>query len=364
MTSILRIRFPVDNIDVYRGDTDEWVVSFPLAELLDEALLPELGDAVGDAVYRIRQEAQYDPGEYDGPPLMRNRRPDVGIVLLSATVDGAERYRHWHPVRTLLGPPLARRLHELDPDQPDWSYEMDQSVLRIEHLGEIGHVERPADRPAPHVEGVIEIGEERARKGPRLAVRKVADPQIEPVSAASLGIAEADLRTVNVLLTQEIYDSLARDLAMSRETEEGGFLAGDIRRLDETPEKYVVRVKMIMPAEHSGASLYHFTFTGDSFQAMNAELAREAPNERLLGWYHSHLFVAANLIGLSSVDVDLHFRTFRQPWQVAGLVNIADNGGRTVRFFSRVGDEMRDSGLWVGDERDGYSPVDPAVDRW
>jgi proteasome lid subunit RPN8/RPN11 len=364
MTSIVRIRFTVDNIDVYRGDTDEWVVSFPLAELLDEALLPDLGGSIGQPIYRIRQEAQYDPGDFDGPPLLRNRRPDVGTVLLTATVDGVEHYRHWHPVRTLLGPPLARRLRDLEPDQPVWSYEMDPAALRIEHLGEVGHVERPADRPAPHVEGVIEIDQQQDRKGPRLAVRKVADPQIQQVSLQGQGIAEADLRTVNVLLSGEIYDSLVRDLPMSRETEEGGFLAGDIRRLAEAPDKYVLRVKMIMPAEHSGASLYHFTFTGDSFQSMNAELAREAPNERLLGWYHSHLFVAADLMGLSSVDVDLHFRTFRQPWQVAGLINIAKNGGRTVRFFSRVGDEMKDCGLWIGDERDGYNPVSPALDRW
>ena len=98
--------------------------------------------------------------------------------------------------------------------------------------------------------------------------------------------------------------------------------------------------KRQLQAQHTGASLLHFTFTGDSFTAIHQEITRNRPREQLLGWFHSHLFAANGDDGLSSIDYRLHFTTFRQSWQLAGLVNLGHDGDRVLRFYARVGDDM------------------------
>ncbi len=44
-------------------------------------------------------------------------------------------------------------------------------------------------------------------------------------------------------------------------------------------------------------------------------------------------------MGLSSIDVRLHFTTFRIPWQLAGLVNL-EAERRVLRFYVRDHDNM------------------------
>ena len=58
--------------------------------------------------------------------------------------------------------------------------------------------------------------------------------------------------------------------------------------------------------------------------------------------------------GLSTIDIETHFATFRRMGQVAGLINLSGRR-RVLRFFGRVNDEMRECPLWSGDERGRYS---------
>ena len=57
--------------------------------------------------------------------------------------------------------------------------------------------------------------------------------------------------------------------------------------------------------------------------------------------------------GLSMIDIETHFATFRRAGQVAGLINLFDRR-RVLRFFGKVEDEMRECPLWIGDERGRY----------
>ncbi len=346
------------SVDVFRDEKEEHGAAhrFSLDTLVAESLAPVLGHLAEHVSLRYTFSRGNDPEPFEGPPRLVNLRSGYGEVYVRALFDGVEQYGHKHTVRALLGPPLARRLRELEPDVPSWSFQVDYPALNQEEV--------VPDRPTPHVEGVAEVDISGPSRRPPLSVRKMADPEIGTVDPARLGIEPDDLGAVTVLLTPDVQESLATGLRMSNEIEEGGFLSGEVWRVAgeaEKAEKYVVLVRNVTPAEHSGASLTHFTFTGDSFQAMNQALAGYADGELLLGWYHSHLFSLTDLPGLSTVDVDLHFRTFRRPWQVAGLINIAANGSRLVRFFSRVENEMKECGQWVHDERGQYSAVRPSM---
>jgi proteasome lid subunit RPN8/RPN11 len=129
-----------------------------------------------------------------------------------------------------------------------------------------------------------------------------------------------------------LVSALVGTFPFSDEIEEGGFLAGRVYRDRERENGYVVHVTAVIPAERTGASMLNFTFTGESFLRVGEQLAARGAGETLLGWYHTHLFMATSRSGLSSVDVELHRSTFRRPWQVAALVNISEDG-RVLRFY-------------------------------
>jgi hypothetical protein len=159
-------------------------------------------------------------------------------------------------------------------------------------------------------------------------------------------VRETDGPPVVIVIPGDLVASLAQTYPFSDEIEEGGFLAGTVYRDADRPGGYLVHVTAALPAERTGASMINFTFTGESFLRVSQQLDNRSNNEKLLGWYHTHLFAATSRLGLSSVDVELHRSTFRRPWQVAGLVNIARNR-RVLRFYHGEDDQMVPVRYWV-----------------
>jgi len=100
-----------------------------------------------------------------------------------------------------------------------------------------------------------------------------------------------------------------------------------------------MRVGPPAPCEQVGASFLHFTFTGDSFERIKQVWTVDTGGSAFWVWYHTHLFPATQTIGLSSIDLRLHFTTFRIPWQIAGLLNL-DGAERVLRFYVRRNDTM------------------------
>jgi hypothetical protein len=165
-----------------------------------------------------------------------------------------------------------------------------------------------------------------------------ADPSRDPPGEPSVPF-------VRVYVAGSVRRELASTRAFSLDAEEGGFLFGRVYRdevdgsdgSDGSPG-YLVEVTHAVPAEHTGASSVEVTFTGESFAAMRRRLDELGGAVRLAGWYHTHLFPASSAPGLSTVDLELHFTTFRIPWQIAGLVNLdpaRDPEGRVIRFYAR-----------------------------
>jgi hypothetical protein len=151
---------------------------------------------------------------------------------------------------------------------------------------------------------------------------------------------------VKVLVPAALVDDLTRTQAFSAEVEEGGFLVGKVWTDAADPAGTIIELGAAPPAEHTGASFLHFTFTGTSFDAVKRDLRGVYGGNRLVGWYHTHLFPATDAMGLSSIDLRLHLTTFRQPWQVAGLLNL-EAARRVLRFYVRRGDDMAECPQWV-----------------
>jgi len=244
--------------------------------------------------------------------------------------------------RIALGPatPQAGRLQELLAPYLCADASGDTHwVIRIVTKGD----DRRRDAPAVEHAVEVDLGTPRARHS---RIRRVAGPELATFDPAVHAVDPADLRDINVVLTDRVHRQLTSTLPLSDRMETGGFLAGTAYTVTGRPATHLVRVTRVIEAESTGAGPTEFTFTADSFVKLSGLVDADS-GETLLGWYHSHLFSARSALALSATDVGLHFRTFQRPFQVAGLINYVPSAERVVRFFARHGDEMRECPQWV-----------------
>lgn len=335
---------------LYKSTSFDLLGQMSLTSLLVEAFRRELepGDPEDEVDIRLRYVRRPDPRLMDGPRTIHNLRSQIGRLGVTISRRGDTVVDREFSVRELLGPVLQHVVQQIDPEEEVWGFCLDHPSLATVALA----------RSTPEVEGTMDLNLREPRRN--FAIRKVEEPPVPRIDPGDLGIDPACLGPVTVLIPSETYEHLYL-MKLSRRLEEGGFLLGKVRRVlepepaeqdgEESAERYLVEITEVTPAEHAGAGALHFTFTGDSFREVN-RLLSASEDKQLMGWYHTHLF-SGKESGLSGIDVDLHLGTFRQPWQVAGLVNIT-SAERLLRFYARFGDGVREVEQWVGDERGRY----------
>ncbi|MEU4153302.1 JAB N-terminal domain-containing protein [Streptomyces sp. NPDC026659] len=340
-------------VELYRGDARVPERRVGLIALLKAVLADELAGDRGQAAFNLRFQPIEDPEDYPGPPLLKNRQSGYGYLNVMAQVEGRVIYRHPHSVKGLLGPALTALAREIDASEEYWSFRIDAP----------GMDDAPVRRLPPPVSGAMDVDISRSARL-SFGVRPAAEPELPEFDLVESALPPStEDQRVTVVLAPGIERLLTRELPLSDRVEEGGFLFGKAYRRPEAEERYVVVVEHVLPAEHTGASLMHFTFTGDSFRAMSRALRDRHPGARLVGWYHTHLFPAVGRMGLSGTDIDLHRATFRRPWQVAALINYSE-GNRVLRCYARSDATMEASSLWSRDDNsDRYRPAASSLGR-
>jgi hypothetical protein len=324
-------------VDLYR--TDDYVsfgrVALPgLLRLIFESMLEQ---PLNDAEFLLSFHAVEDPRELEGEPSLTNLRGSHGFVSVRITREGRLLYQHPHAVRELVGRPLQRILARQVPDETHWGYGVSGPGLE----------QVPLVRPAPRPAGSVDLRSFSGRPR-RFQVEEVPEDLPEAdLADFGLVVGTDPPATTGLLITPQVHEGLLRTMAFSQDVEEGGFLVGRVSRARGRPDDHLVLVSEAMPAQRTGASLLQFTFTGESFLRINDALAQRDNGDRLVGWYHTHLFAATDSLGLSTIDVELHTRTFRRPWHLAGLVNI-DAGTRQLRMYRWNGGAMHQLRYSVG----------------
>lgn len=327
------------SVDVDRGPDRAHFARVPLARLLERSVLGALGLAADDAATTLfLHRVPDDETPPTAPPAVHNRQPHYGYATVEVRVAGRVVYRHPHTTAELVAAPLRQLLAAADPAEVEWGYSFAGLAARDE-----------VTIPTPEVRGAVPVTPFAGGEQPGFQIRRLPDPVPPPARLADFGVgAAADpAAPVKVLLGSGLFQHLAYR-GFSADVEEGGFLLGRVYQDADAPGTYLVRLTAAPAARHTGASLLHFTFTGDSFEDVKRGLRGGTTDERMAGWYHTHLFAASDGMGLSSIDVRLHFTTFLLPWQLAGLVNIED-GGRVLRFYTRRQDAMVLCPHWVTD---------------
>jgi len=327
-------------IELYRTDDYVRAGRIGLASLLVPVFEALLGEPLHNVRFRLNFHPIADATELPGPPQVTNLRSSHGFVTVRIIRDGELIYQHPHAVSEIIGRPLQRILSREVPDEQCWGFGVSGPGLETIVL----------ERPAPRLADSVNVSVQRRRPG-AFHVKQVLDPEPPVARLADLGVpedpgsdaADAPLR---VVLATPVHEQLTERMKLSREVEEGGFLLG--RLLRDPGGGYLVHVTQAPRAERTGASLLHFTFTGESFLRINKAVADSADGERLVGWYHTHLFPATEGIGLSSIDVELHTGTFLRTWHLAALVNIGASGHRVLRAYNWDGTEIRQAPCLVG----------------
>ncbi|WP_326719934.1 hypothetical protein OHT59_10860 [Streptomyces sp. NBC_00243] len=331
-------------VELFRSDDYVRAGQVPLVPLLRRVFEPLIGQSLAGTRFELLFLPVADRRKLSGQPSLVNLRSSHGYVQVRIVQNGGVLYQHPHSVREIIGRPLQEFLLDRGSDETHWGF-----GVRGPGLDRIALV-----RPAPDVVNQVDLAPRR-RRTDLFHLEEVAAPDPPRAGLASLGVEEAagetwlpdDAAQVAVVVAPSVMGDLTGELPFSDEVEEGGFLAGHVYRDENRSEGHFVRVSAALRAERTGASMFHFTFTGESFLRVSELLASRARGEQLVGWYHTHLFEATNAIGLSSIDVDLHTSTFHQPWQVAALVNIASDGGRMLRFYRADGRKMAQAPYWV-----------------
>lgn len=328
-------------VEIFRSDDYLRYGEVDLLPLLRAFFEPLIGESLGDAQFRLIFLPLDDPDVLPGRPTLVNLRSSHGYVQVYIVRRGRLVYRHPHPVREIIGPQLQKILTQREPAETHWGFgiggaEMDGIDLI---------------RPVPRVERGMEVRRD-ARRVRLFELEEVTEPEPPLATLIDLGadIPAADPRAltgsaVSVVILEAIQREFVAATTFSTQVEEGGFLAGQVYR-EASSMSYFVKVTAAIKAERTGASMFNFTFTGESFLRVSEQISARNRGEQLLGWYHTHLFAESGSLGLSSVDVDLHRSVFKRPWQVAALINVTDDS-RMLRFYSTDEKTMALTPYWT-----------------
>lgn len=358
-------------VDLYRSDDYVRSYRLPLTPMLKAIFERLLRMSLDNAEFRLLFLPVAVRATLDGDPVMVNLRNGHGYVQVCIVQDGVVLYRHPHSVTEIIAKPLQRMLAKREPEERHWGFdvvglEASRAALVRPHPEVAMQVDLSASLPVArmfHVEEV-EAPEPPLATLADLGVQEDEDDEDDDETEAAFEpddaetddeapgpqdeideFAEVEDAPVGVVLSRAAYVSL-RTMRLSSEVEEGGFLVGHVFGNQDEPGNYLVSISAVMKAERTGASLLHFTFTGESFTRVSEAIARRDRDEELVGWYHSHLFPATSEVGLSSIDVELHAATFHQPWQLAGLINLTA-GERVIRFYAQDHGGIAQMPFWV-----------------
>lgn len=138
-----------------------------------------------------------------------------------------------------------------------------------------------------------------------------------------------------ILISQSVLDEILAYSERDLHRESGGFLIGGG---DTTGRRYV-EVRHFLPAVEARSRIASLMFTHDTWAAMTREVEERFPDQAVLGWHHTHPGFG---VFLSAYDQFIHRNFFREPWQIALVV---DPRRQEFGFFQWRDGEVVDCGF-------------------
>lgn len=138
-----------------------------------------------------------------------------------------------------------------------------------------------------------------------------ADRSKWPVREPALQLSETT-PSVPVVVRRSALEAIYAHGQENREIEICGVLVGGGY---VTPEgRPYLHVVGAIRGEHAGSQVAQVTFTAETWQHIHTTMDRDWPDERIIGWYHTHPNFG---IFLSEMDLFIHTSFFGSPDQLA-----------------------------------------------
>jgi len=110
---------------------------------------------------------------------------------------------------------------------------------------------------------------------------------LSPLFAAADGQGPHDGRDIPVFVPRKVLDEITEIARSAGELESGGALAGRLQRCPERRQLFV-EITAAIPARHGEAGTGSFTFTPETWAAVDQTLELRGSSESTVGWFHSH----------------------------------------------------------------------------
>jgi proteasome lid subunit RPN8/RPN11 len=148
---------------------------------------------------------------------------------------------------------------------------------------------------------------------------------------------------VEIIVGAAAWNHMNRHACEDLRHEAGGVMLGGIYDHGGT---LFVRITTAVAARGAVNSVASIQFTYDAWSHMEKERQRSAPDEKLLGWYHTHPGFSAFF---SEADRFLHENFFTQPWHVALVIDPIQGDYRFYRWDQGRVHEVKEFLLKVDD---------------
>ncbi len=138
-----------------------------------------------------------------------------------------------------------------------------------------------------------------------------------PVNFLTFGELESD--DVKVYIRQDVYKALEKLSVSDTSKELGSILLGSY--CQELGKTHVV-ISGYIEAKYTDASASTLTFTHETWDYIHKEHARRYPDQKIIGWQHTHPNYG---IFLSNYDMFIQENFFNMPFQVAYVIDPIQN---------------------------------------
>lgn len=156
-----------------------------------------------------------------------------------------------------------------------------------------------------------------------------------PLDDSNLWVWSPPESPLPVFMHQRVNAYVTRHAASNSNREIGGLLLGEIYHEPNEDILYPV-ITHAIAARFATEARGHLTFTHDTWLDLSQQREQHFPDKHIVGWYHTHPGLD---IFLSSMDLFIHRNFFRQPWQVALVV---DPQQKAAGFFVWSGEDLLD----------------------
>ena len=121
--------------------------------------------------------------------------------------------------------------------------------------------------------------------------------------------------SVPVVVKRSVLDAIHEHGCSRTDVEVCGVLVGDVYRDENGPYVYV---EAMIRGHHAGSQFAQVTFTAETWEHLQNTMDREYPEQRIIGWYHTHPGFG---VFLSPMDLFIHENFFSASEQVAFVLD-------------------------------------------